>query len=112
MGLLLKTALKSKGNFKVQFEVKQNLYYNIVILCVCVCVWQAIDSVPGGHTDIRPVSLEPVGPEGVQREKIFPEKWPVVKLPNKYLMPLLLFYGKIFSYIYIFRQFWTGPLLV
>jgi hypothetical protein len=28
---------------------------------------------------MRPASLEPVGPEGVQREKFLPEKWPVVK---------------------------------
>jgi hypothetical protein len=28
---------------------------------------------PGGHTDLRMVSLEPVWPEGVQHEKNFPE---------------------------------------
>ncbi len=39
-----------------------------------MCVWPAIDSASGGHTYIRPVSLEPVGPKGVQCEKILPEK--------------------------------------
>jgi hypothetical protein len=34
----------------------------------------AIDSAPGSARVLRPVSLEPVGPEGVQREKNFPEK--------------------------------------
>jgi hypothetical protein len=48
-----------------------------------VCVWQAIDLAPGHHTDVRPVLLEPVGPEGVQREKNFYEKWPVAKLSKK-----------------------------
>jgi hypothetical protein len=41
-----------------------------VYLFVCT----AIDSAPGSATVLRPVSLEPVGPEGVQREKIFPVK--------------------------------------
>ncbi len=44
-----------------------------------MCVWQAIDLASGHHTDVRPVSLDLVGPEGVQREKIFYEKWPVAK---------------------------------
>ncbi len=47
---------------------------------MCVCVWPAIDTAPGHHTDMRLGSLEPVESDGVQREKIFPSKWPVVKL--------------------------------
>ncbi len=34
-----------------------------------LCVKLAIDSVPGGHTDMRPVSSESIEPEGVQSEK-------------------------------------------
>jgi hypothetical protein len=41
---------------------------------VCLCVWPAIDSAPGHHTDMKSVSLEPVEPEGVQREKS--DQWP------------------------------------
>ncbi len=63
---------------------------------MCECVWPAIDLVPWGHTDMRSVSLELVGPEGVKREKVFHENWPVAKLPNKNVMPLMLFYRKIF----------------
>jgi hypothetical protein len=77
----------------------------IYIIISLFCVWPAIDSVPGGHVDMRPVSLEPVGPEGVQREKNFPEKWPVAKLPNKNIMPIMLFNGKIYIYIYICVHF-------
>ncbi len=66
---------------------------------MCVCIWPAIDSVPGGHTDMRPVSLEPVEPEGVQCEKNFPEKWPVAKLPNKkYYATNAFLWEDFFSY--------------
>jgi hypothetical protein len=58
---------------------------------------------------MRPVSLKPVGLEGVQRVKIFPEKLPVAELPNKIFMPLILFYGKIFIYMLPFIL--NGPLL-
>ncbi len=34
----------------------------------------AIDSAPGSARVLRPVSLEPVGPEGVQCENVFPSK--------------------------------------
>ncbi len=34
----------------------------------------AIDSVPGNHTDSKPVSLESVGPEDVQSEQNFTKK--------------------------------------
>ncbi len=67
----------------------------------------AIDSAPGYDTDMRPGS---VGPEGVQREKTFPEKWPVAKLSNKNVMPLMLVYGKYF--IYIFLPFILNGLLL
>ncbi len=94
------------GIWDVHLKTKKNvpnlLFYNILILCVCVCVWPAIDSAPGHHTDMRPVSLEPVWPEGVSSEKIFLEKWPVAKLSNKNVMSLMLFYGKFYINIYIY----------
>jgi hypothetical protein len=33
--------------------------------------------------DMRPISLKPVRPEGMQYEQNFPEKWPVAELTNK-----------------------------
>ena len=65
-----------------------------VCLSVCRFVCTAIDSAPGRATVLRPVSLEAVWPEGVQRKKFFPEKWPVAELPKKKVLPLMLFYGK------------------
>ncbi len=65
-----------------------------VMSCYDLFVCTAIDSTPRSATVLRPVSLEPVWPEGVQREKIFPEKWPVAELPKKKVLPLMLFYGK------------------
>jgi hypothetical protein len=38
---------------------------------VCAFVWPLIDSAPGGHTDLRSVSLEPVGQGGGHRIKKF-----------------------------------------
>jgi hypothetical protein len=58
-------------NLRKQYIFSSFLYYNIQ-KCVSVCT--AIDSAPGSATILRPVSLESVGPEGVQREKRFPEK--------------------------------------
>jgi len=46
---------------------------------------------------LRPVSLRPVRPEGVQSERVFPEKWPVTKLPKKNISPPMLFYGRSFT---------------
>jgi hypothetical protein len=96
-------------------KMKKNLaeVYIIISLfcarvCVCVCVWSAIDSVSRGNTDMIRVSLKQVGPEDVEHEKIFPEKWPVTKWQNKNFMPLMIFYGKIYIY---FRLFWTGSRL-
>ncbi len=80
---------------------------------MCVCVWHSIGSAPGHDTNLRPVSLEPSGPEPAIFKKYFPEKWPVAKLPNKNAMQLMLFYGEIF-YIYnfyIFPFISNGPLL-
>jgi len=37
-------------------------------------VFTAKDSAPGSDTVLRTVTLEPVGPKGVQREQNFPEK--------------------------------------
>jgi hypothetical protein len=51
-------------------------------VCVCLCVWSAIDSAPGHDTDMRPVSLDSIGPEDVEGENFFSEKWTVAKLPN------------------------------
>jgi hypothetical protein len=57
-------------------------------------VWPLIDSAPGGHTDLRSVSLEPVGQGGGHRIKNFFEKWPVAKLLIKIDTPPMLFYVK------------------
>ncbi len=32
-------------------------------------MWPFIGSTPGGHTDLRPISSEPVWPKGVQQKK-------------------------------------------
>jgi hypothetical protein len=88
-----------KGRFRLGnvYSHQNYLYYNILILCVSV--WPAIDSAPGGHIGSRPVSLEPVWPEGVQREKVFSEKWPVAKLPKKKVKPLWQIW-QFFLYIF------------
>jgi hypothetical protein len=39
-------------------------------------------SANGYDTDMRPVSLEPVGPGGVSPRRNLPEKWPFAKLPK------------------------------
>jgi hypothetical protein len=80
-------------------QLSQNLYYNILILSVC----SAIDSAPGYHryhTNMRPVSLNPVWPERWTYEKNFLEKWPVAEIPKKEFSPLMLFNGKILLYIF------------
>ncbi len=59
-----------------------------------LCVWPFIDSAPGHHTDMRPVSLEPARPEGAPLGKTFAEKWPVAKLPKSYQCLLM---GNFFS---------------
>jgi hypothetical protein len=64
-----------------------------------VCL-TATDSAPGGHTDMRLVSLEPVGPErGTESENLL-KKWTDVKLPKKVASPMLL-YGKIERYLFV-----------
>ncbi len=60
------------------------------------CVWHCIGSAPGHHTNLRPVLLEPSGPEPAILKKNFASKWPVAKLQNNNFMPLMLFYGQIF----------------
>jgi hypothetical protein len=83
----------------------QNLYYNIRILCVCVCVWHSIGSAPRRDTNLRMVSLEPSGPEPAIFEKNFPEKWPVAKLRGKEFTTSMLFYGKNIAYfVFIFEK--------
>ncbi len=59
-----------------------------------MCVWPVIDSAPGGHTDMRPVSLKLVWPGGMPSGEIFFEKWPVAELPKKKFTSLMLFYGE------------------
>jgi hypothetical protein len=66
-------------------------------------VCPAIDSAPGHNRKMRPLSLEPEGPDGVQSGQNFTEKWPVAKLPKIKVMPLMLFYGKILLYIFSVR---------
>jgi hypothetical protein len=73
------------------FQVKIYIIISLFCLCLCVFVWPAIDLAPGGHTDMRPVSLEPVWPGGVPLGEIFFEKWPVAELPKKKVTPLMLF---------------------
>jgi hypothetical protein len=60
-------------------NLKQKPSINILSL-FCLCVWPIIDSAPGGHTDLRPMSLEPVWPGGVQPGKNFIWKWTVAEL--------------------------------
>ncbi len=61
---------------------------------VCLFVWQSIGSAPGHDRVLRPVSLEPLWPKVETFEKNFLEKWPVAKLPQSNVTPLMLFYGK------------------
>ncbi len=61
---------------------------------MCLCVWPAIDSAPGGYRDLSPVSLDPVWPEGVPLRKNFHKKWTVAELLKKKVTPLMLFYGE------------------
>jgi hypothetical protein len=49
--------MKSFGLLLLSYE--KSIY--ILISILYVCVWSAIDSLTGGHTDMRPLSLEPVG---------------------------------------------------
>ncbi len=64
----------------------RNSHYNILILCVLT----VIDSAPRHHRDMRLVSLEPVGPQEVQREKNIPKsgQWPNYQTN---FTPLMLF---------------------
>jgi hypothetical protein len=73
--------------------------YNILILCWGV-LWPAIDSAPGGHTDMRPVSLKPEWPgEGTQGKK-FCERWPVAKWPQKHYAINAFLMAKFLLYIF------------
>jgi hypothetical protein len=78
------------------------MWFNLLIhpYSVCVMTGYRLDSAPGHDANLRLVSLEPVWPEGVQSEKNFPEKWPVVELQKKKVTPLMLFNGKIPLYIF------------
>jgi hypothetical protein len=62
-------------------------------------VWPFIDSTPGGHTDLRPVSSEPVWPKGVHRKKIS-LKATSGQITEQNVTPLMLFYGKISLHIF------------
>ncbi len=72
-------------------------------MCPFVCT--VIYSAPGNGTVLRPVSLEWVEPEGVQREKFFPksDQWP--NCAKKKFMPLMLFYGENDIFYMFFRSF-------
>ena len=56
-------------------------------------VWQAIDSAPGGHTDMRPVSLEPVWLEEVPLGEKFPENWWAAKLLKTATPPMIFLWN-------------------
>ncbi len=45
-----------------------------VSVCVSVCMSDTIGSTPGSDINLRPVLLEPSGPEPTIFEKKFPEK--------------------------------------
>jgi hypothetical protein len=60
-----------------------NLYYNILILSVFLCVCSAIDSAPVYQADMRPVSWDPVWPERGTYGKIFSKKWPVAEISKE-----------------------------
>jgi hypothetical protein len=49
---------------------EKSIYYFYIYNTQSLCVWPAIHFAPGGHTYSRPVSLEPVWPEGGHRTKI------------------------------------------
>ncbi len=53
-------------------------------MSVCLSVCPAIDSAPGHDRDMRPISLEPVGPEVCDGNKIFPksDQWPNYRTNN------------------------------
>jgi hypothetical protein len=57
---------------------------------------------------LRPVSLEPVGPKGAQRGKIFLEKSPVVELPKKkekFFATNAFLWGNFFFFHIFLRSF-------
>jgi hypothetical protein len=66
----------------IEWIIKSLAIY-IIISLFCMCVWPAIDSAPGGHRDLSPVSLDPVWPEGVPLRKNFHKKWTVAELLKK-----------------------------
>ncbi len=63
----IKNFLLKKSNKKIKSNKKS----------VCLSVWQSIGSAPGHDKDLRPVSLEPVGPQVESRGNNFSQKWPV-----------------------------------
>jgi hypothetical protein len=58
------------------------------------CVWPTIGSAPGGHTDIRPVSLEAVWPEWVPSVEISFKKWTLAELAKRKITQTMLSNGK------------------
>ncbi len=72
---------------------------------VCLFVWPAIDSAPGGHTDMRPLSLEPLSLKEVPSGEKFPEKWSVAKLLKTATPPMLfLWHFEIQLFLQIFLK--------
>jgi hypothetical protein len=68
-----------------------------------MCVWPAIDSAPGGHRDLSPVSLDPVWPEGVPLRKNFHKKWTVAELLKKKVLCFSMRNILVFS-VFMFKM--------
>ncbi len=73
-------------------------------MSVCLSVSPAIDSLLEVLV-LRPVSLKPVGLEGVQVKKIFPksDQWPSYLRKKKFFLPLMLFCRENFIFYIFFR---------
>jgi len=87
-----------------QFYKNWTQIYIIISLFVCVCL-TGYRLGPGGHTDMRPVSLEPVWPGGVHQGKFFEnDQWRNCRREST---PLMLFCGENLKF-YVYKQFSTG----
>jgi hypothetical protein len=71
-----------------------NLYYKTHVRCAR----PVTDSATGYYANSRPVSLDPVWPEGWLLDIHFPEKWPVVELSiKKNALPMFFYRKNLFS---------------
>jgi hypothetical protein len=78
--------MRGKQNYLLSFKFKMLKVILVLVYTIIfksLCVWPFIGSAPGHHRDLRQVSLEPVWPQVESRERNFPQKWPLAKLPNK-----------------------------